>query len=72
MVNETELLIEMVAIGLLWLFTLLASALIYIKHIGDKSYIAVRAIAILSSIVISLLSTIFEITWLCMYLGLPV
>ena len=72
MAGQTELLTEMIIVGIMWLILLIFSTSMYIGHLGDRHWDTGRMIILASSISFSVLATIVEIAWLCMYLGLPV
>jgi hypothetical protein len=70
--EQYNLLLEMVIIGVLCSIMIIFCILFCIKHHEDKSYEKARSIILGGTIGLSILTTIFEVAWFCMYLGLPV
>jgi len=72
MEESYSLLLEMTIVGIMCGLVVAFCIFFCIKYHKDKSYEKARAIILGGTIGLSLLTTIFEIVWFCMYLGLPV
>jgi heme/copper-type cytochrome/quinol oxidase subunit 2 len=70
--EQDTLLLEMTIVGILCTIAIIFCVYFYIKYHDDKGYAKARPIILGGTISLSILTTIFEIIWFCMYLGLPV
>ena len=70
--EQYNLLLEMTIIGIICSIVVAFCVYFCIKYHNDKSYEKARTIILSGAIGLSILTTVFEIVWLCLYLGLPV
>jgi hypothetical protein len=70
--TDPNLLLEMFIVGFIGIVSICFGLIIYIKHKEDKGWDKARWVLMAAVISVGIMVTIFEIVWLCMYLGLPV
>ena len=70
--EQYNLVLEMTAIGIISSIVIAFCIFFCIKYREDKTYEKARLIILGCTIGLSIMATLFEIIWFCMYLGLPV
>ena len=67
-----ELLVEMLIVGIIGIISISAGLWVLLRNWHEKDWERLRIFFVAGVIFMTFMTSLFEIIWFCMYIGLPV